>query len=285
MALAAGSETARRATATAAHEMPRATDAVVSIGTRLGDEVAYSSKRVAGRAGELRKLTDDVLVQTSQRVREDVLPQVAHMLPQVAEAVRQEVVPTVTHAAEAAVTTVADAAATRRKQLAEAAKKAREEGNALADDVAAIANSRAKQARRGWWGRKKAAPAPDLMTALGVTGAVGLAASQAAQVSEQSRHLSRKARAESKKAAERAQRASQKAARDAQRATTRAAGNVGGFIGDTTGTLFWLAALLGLLFYAFASEEQRETFINGIKTAYEQATELYRDFQGYSEEI
>ena len=73
--------------------------------------------------------------------------------------------------------------------------------------------------------------------------------------------------------------------RQVQQATGTAAKRAGGFVGDTVGALFWLAAAGALLYYAFASEEQRARITGAIGAVYEQATELYRDFQGYNDEI
>ena len=237
-----------------------ATDRVLAVATRLSDEVVDRANLVG------RRLTDDLVATTAHLITDEVLPRLRDdLLPQVTETLRDELVPTVTTAAGAAAATMAEAAQTSRKQLAEAAQRAREEGSALGADVATIAGARAKKAsKRGMFGRKtKKSRADDLLATLGTAGALGVAASQASKATEQAQQAVGQARKQSKKAAT---------------ATTS-------FVGDTVGAIFWLLTAAVILLYAFASPEQRERVMSNLRTFWEQAAELYQDFQGYSEEI
>ncbi len=128
----------------------------------------------------------------------------------------------------------------------------------------------------------------NLVAALTAAGAARLATSQKADREAQ---LARKngaktARKDDTRAARKAAtKGGAQAAGTGRRKGRKARGPVATFVGDTIASSFWLTAAVGLLLFAFADQEQRERVINGARTFFEQATELYRDFQGYSEEM
>jgi hypothetical protein len=68
-----------------------------------------------------------------------------------------------------------------------------------------------------------------------------------------------------------------------QQATGKAAKRAGSITADTVGVLCWLVAAAALLLFGYLSAEQRARVVAFAKTAWAQARELYRDFQGYDE--
>jgi hypothetical protein len=205
------------------------------------------------QAGEAaRRLTDELLTPIIERA-----PEALHAVT----GAGREVGPAVAQM----VASVGEAAAGGRRQLAEAAETFRQQVTPPLTNVAEAVSGTARKA-----------------------GAEG-----GALVEDASERLARQREALVVRQREVAQaidpaaavEAATSAGRQVQQATGQAAKRAGSFLGDTVGALFWLAAAGALLYYAFASEEQRARITGAIRTAYEQATELYRDFQGYSDEL
>jgi hypothetical protein len=224
-------------------------------------KAAVPSVEQAGEAA--RRLADELLAPIVARAPE--------ALPQAVQAVTgagREVGPAVAQV----IATVGEAAAGGRRQFAEAAQTVRQQ---VAPPLTHMTDAVGDTARKA--GAGGSALVEDATDA--ASGAVErLARQREALIHRQ------QAVAEAINPAA-AVEAATSAGRQVQRATGKAAKRAGGFVGDTVGALFWLAAAGALLYYAFASEEQRARVTGAIRTVYEQATELYRDFQGYHDEI
>jgi hypothetical protein len=219
---------------------------------------------VVEQAGEAaRRLADELLAPIAARAPE--------ALPQAVQAVTgagREVGPAVAQV----LASVGEAAAGGRGRLAEAAQTVRRQ---VAPPLTQVTGAVGDTARKA--GAEGSALVEDATQA--ASGAAERLARQREALS-----LRQQAVAEAINPAA-AVEAAASAGRQAQQAAGKAAKRAGGFAGDTLGTLFWLAAIGALLYFAFADEEQRERLTGAIRTAYEQAIELYRDFQGYSDEM
>jgi hypothetical protein len=209
--------------------------------------------------------------EAARRLADEFLAPIIERAPEAMQAVTgagREVGPAVAQM----IATVGEAAAGGRRQLADAAGTIRQQ---VAPPLTHVTEAVSGTARRA--GAEGGALVEDATQA--ASGAVERLARQRETLAVRQREVAQAINPAA------AVEAATSAGRQVQQATGKAAKRAGGFVGDTVGALFWLAAAGALLYFAFASEEQRARITGAIRTVFEQATELYRDFQGYSDEL